>query len=823
MRSNIIRHKTIHASPSLRLTKPLRAPTKFVPAKLASNSIVEPVVESVSESKIESVNESTIEVIDNSINESTDETIDKLTIESVNETNDNKSVAESTDESAIEVIDHSESNNEPVIEETINESINDFVSNDEPIIEEPINEYVNDSNINKSVDEPIDDSVNETVDYSESNDEPVSEKTISESVVANDYSESNNESVSNDEIVIKDPTNESISEIVNEAVSDSINELVSDVVNEAIDESINETVNDVVSKSVDVLIVELVSEIINESVNESVNEVVNEIISESIDETTVELINKSNSEVDESVNELVVELANESSNSEVDKSANNSEIASEPEPELVNESVNEIVVELVNEAINESVIESELVSELSNDFTSDKSADSTLHDELVEPDFSTRSITDNLTNSDSVSNKSITSHESVKYTVIMAGGSGTRMKSLIPKQLHLVGTKPMIAHLLENVYELNTHIILVLSMVNKNIVLGMLLDKHVITESNGSYFYKDKQINLCVQSVANGTGGALSSTSEFFSSKNDNDTVLVLSADVPLVTKSTMIKLYEKIEPIDTHCVILCKNTTDNFGYGRIITDSDEFIKIVEQKDCTDEEQAVTLINTGTYAFKVGSLIESLKSIDNNNSQNEYYLTDCPKIIKENNGKISLYLTEDKQFDETLGANTLEQLQTLRDEYLKKFSIEKIDDSNMTDYDIKNLMRILEQLSTGLNSNTEINTVQIKKLLASKSELNKKQLFVVRYEDRVVGTGSVLIEDKLLHNVSKVAHIEDIVIDSEYRGLGLARLLLNELVEYSKQQKVYKIILDASDNVKEFYEKLGFKRHSNSMRMDVKY
>jgi bifunctional N-acetylglucosamine-1-phosphate-uridyltransferase/glucosamine-1-phosphate-acetyltransferase GlmU-like protein len=422
-----------------------------------------------------------------------------------------------------------------------------------------------------------------------------------------------------------------------------------------------------------------------------------------------------------------------------------------------------------------------------------------------------------------------------RFTIIMAGGSGTRMGSNVPKQLHKVGNKPMMMHLIDNAHQIGTNIVLIISTKNKNIILNTLTSEKYITHvTDNDYCYKGTNIHICEQPIANGTGGALMSTSDFLSTKNKSDVLLVLSADVPLISKQTMLNMFKKGEHPLTECVLLTKDTSDNFGYGRIITDDNgDFIKIVEQKDCNDNEKIVSLINTGTYAFKVGSLMASFKYLNSNNAQNEYYLTDCPKYIKnvaniDNINPIKLVTLTDndiKIYDETIGANTPEQLSYLRSEYLKKFSIEKIEKSaiNMTDLNLRNLMKVLEQLSS---SSVDIDNMDVERIRnhirdINQSVINKKHLFVVRYEDTIVGTGSILVENKLIRNIGKASHIEDIVIDDAYRGLGLAKRLMLDLIQCSKDEGCYKIILDASDDVKVFYEKLGFYQHANSMRLNV--
>ncbi|KAI5181332.1 glucosamine-phosphate N-acetyltransferase [Nematocida sp. AWRm80] len=80
---------------------------------------------------------------------------------------------------------------------------------------------------------------------------------------------------------------------------------------------------------------------------------------------------------------------------------------------------------------------------------------------------------------------------------------------------------------------------------------------------------------------------------------------------------------------------------------------------------------------------------------------------------------------------------------------------------------------------------------------------------VVSSSGTLVGTGTLLIEHKFIHNLGKVGHIEDICISKEHQGKGLGKLLINHLLNYSREQNCYKVVLACSDKNKEFYEKCG--------------
>jgi glucosamine-phosphate N-acetyltransferase len=87
-------------------------------------------------------------------------------------------------------------------------------------------------------------------------------------------------------------------------------------------------------------------------------------------------------------------------------------------------------------------------------------------------------------------------------------------------------------------------------------------------------------------------------------------------------------------------------------------------------------------------------------------------------------------------------------------------------------------------------------------------------------EGKVVGSTTLLIETKFIHNGGKVGHIEDVVVDKKHQGKGIGEKIVKYLLRYAKEQGCYKTILDCADNVKPFYEKLGFKHNANALRFD---
>ncbi|MBI5378008.1 MAG: GNAT family N-acetyltransferase [Thaumarchaeota archaeon] len=100
-----------------------------------------------------------------------------------------------------------------------------------------------------------------------------------------------------------------------------------------------------------------------------------------------------------------------------------------------------------------------------------------------------------------------------------------------------------------------------------------------------------------------------------------------------------------------------------------------------------------------------------------------------------------------------------------------------------------------------------------------KSDKNYK-IYVAVLDSKVVGTTTLFIEQKFIHDGGKVGHIEDVAVRKEYQGKGVGQKVVKALLEYAKKEGCYKTILDCTDDLISFYEKTGFKRHSSSMRFD---
>lgn len=252
--------------------------------------------------------------------------------------------------------------------------------------------------------------------------------------------------------------------------------------------------------------------------------------------------------------------------------------------------------------------------------------------------------------------------------IIMAGGLGKRMGSNLPKVLHKLAGIPMLCHILLKLKVLAN----IVNIRKILIVVGKFKD--VIAEELNQ-FHDLPDYTFVMQSEALGTGHAVQCCIPELSVYPNSET-LILSGDVPLIRAYTM----NKILLIPSAVKIITASVKDPSGYGRILRNSDSFKKIVEHKDCNTSDLEINEINCGIYAINTDYLCKHLPCLNNNNSQNEYYLTDIIEIIKrEEQIEVGSYEMPQEDQYETTGVNTLEQLKEL-EKYLVRNGVKnKID------------------------------------------------------------------------------------------------------------------------------------------------
>jgi UDP-N-acetylglucosamine diphosphorylase/glucosamine-1-phosphate N-acetyltransferase len=169
----------------------------------------------------------------------------------------------------------------------------------------------------------------------------------------------------------------------------------------------------------------------------------------------------------------------------------------------------------------------------------------------------------------------------------------------------------------------------------------------------------DYPVQYAIQDQQLGTAHAVLQTYDILS--NYAHDLLVLSGDVPLLSKTTLSNLISTHQNSEAIATLLTANLDDPGGYGRVIRDSNNNVtKIVEHKDANTDELKISEINVGIYIFRSTPLFENLRLVKNDNVQGEYYLPDVVKMYVDRGEKVVAQLAEN--FDETRGINTIDQL-----------------------------------------------------------------------------------------------------------------------------------------------------------------
>lgn len=127
------------------------------------------------------------------------------------------------------------------------------------------------------------------------------------------------------------------------------------------------------------------------------------------------------------------------------------------------------------------------------------------------------------------------------------------------------------------------------------------------------------------------------------------------------------------------------------------------------------------------------------------------------------------------------------------------------------------LLEVLNELA----DTSRLTLEQAKTAIMSIKSKGNKHIFVAIQDDVVIGTGSIILEEKLIHNHGVVAHIEDVVVKKEYRGTNIGREIINRLVNFAKLMGAYKVILSCAEHNVSFYEKCGFYSNCITMRKDL--
>jgi len=205
--------------------------------------------------------------------------------------------------------------------------------------------------------------------------------------------------------------------------------------------------------------------------------------------------------------------------------------------------------------------------------------------------------------------------------VVLAAGEGTRMKSSRPKVLHELAGVPLLGHVLATARELAAAHVVTVVRHERDLVAAAVAE-----------FLPDAVV--VDQDDIPGTGRAVEAAVDALPADFDGD-VVVVSGDVPLLDAATLSGLLEAHRRATAAATLLSAIVDDATGYGRIVRDPDGSLsRIVEHRDASDDELAITEINSGTYVFTVAALRARLPKLGSNNDQGERYLTDVVGMLR---------------------------------------------------------------------------------------------------------------------------------------------------------------------------------------------
>ena len=247
--------------------------------------------------------------------------------------------------------------------------------------------------------------------------------------------------------------------------------------------------------------------------------------------------------------------------------------------------------------------------------------------------------------------------------VILAAGKGTRMRSSLPKVLHVIAEKPMVSHVIESARQLGAK--------NIYVVYGFGGEVLKTTLTSGNSI---DDLTFVEQKEQLGTGHAVDQASPFL---KDEEDVLVLYGDVPLTKVSTLESLIQ-VKP-DNGMALLSVHLSNPTGYGRIVRSDlpqskGKVIGIVEQKDATTEQLLINEANTGILLANGKDLKRWLGGLSNENAQGEYYLTDI--IAAAHDEGIEIATANPETEIEVEGANNRVQLASLERAYQARLAEE---------------------------------------------------------------------------------------------------------------------------------------------------
>ena len=234
--------------------------------------------------------------------------------------------------------------------------------------------------------------------------------------------------------------------------------------------------------------------------------------------------------------------------------------------------------------------------------------------------------------------------------IVLAAGEGTRMKSAMPKVLHTIGGRSLVHHAIAAARGIDPIHLEVVVRHERDLVAAHIAEC-------------DPDCLIADQDEIKGTGRAVECGLAALPAELSG-TIVVTYGDVPLLTSETLREVLAAHEGASVAVTVVTSHIPDPTGYGRIVRDADGSVaRIVEQKDATDDERAITEVNSGIYAFEATLLTQALAGLGTDNAQGEKYLTDVVGIARAQGRAVAAYVLADVW--QTEGVNDKIQLARL--------------------------------------------------------------------------------------------------------------------------------------------------------------
>ncbi|MGH9102126.1 MAG: bifunctional UDP-N-acetylglucosamine diphosphorylase/glucosamine-1-phosphate N-acetyltransferase GlmU [Acidimicrobiales bacterium] len=235
--------------------------------------------------------------------------------------------------------------------------------------------------------------------------------------------------------------------------------------------------------------------------------------------------------------------------------------------------------------------------------------------------------------------------------LVLAAGEGTRMRSTLAKPLHRLCGRPMILHVVDALAELTVAEVVV--------VVGRGADDLVRAVLDGAP--AGLKVRFVEQDRARGTGDAVAVGLTALDDDFDEGEVVVLPGDTPLLRPPTLAALVRRHRGDDSAATLLVAEVADPTGYGRVVRGKDGGVAaVVEEADAEPEQLLLREVNTSIYCFRRGVLAPSLRRLEPQNAQREYYLTDTVAVLAEAGYRVDAMVVADPV--EAAGVNDRAQL-----------------------------------------------------------------------------------------------------------------------------------------------------------------